>query len=220
KPGVQVRILGGSLEQSGRMWEHLEPDLRHLAGEAIDGDLSSARSVTLRNGSKVGVLAQSQKSVRGLRVQKLRCDEVEMFDPKVWEAGQLTTRSLVRREVERESRDQAARGDAARSTAALDPSGEEVGDASDDTVEGRIVKGTIEGLSTFHKPWGLMSKVIENAKAKGIRVLHWCILEVMEKCPASRDCLKCDLWDDCQGIAKTKCDGFFAIDDLIRIKRR
>ncbi len=50
--------------------------------------------------------------------------------------------------------------------------------------------------------------------------MHWCILEVMEKCPESRDCLKCDLWDDCQGIAKPKCDGFFAIDDLIRIKRR
>ena len=65
-----------------------------------------------------------------------------------------------------------------------------------------------------------MSKVIENAKAKGIRVLHWCILEVMEKCPALRDCLTCDLYADCRGIAKTKCDGFFAIDDVIRIKRR
>src|SRR5215212_3296659 len=27
KPGVNIRILGGSLEQSSRMWEHLEPDL-------------------------------------------------------------------------------------------------------------------------------------------------------------------------------------------------
>ena len=114
KPGVQVRILGGSLEQSGRMWEHLEPDLEKLIGEQIDRDLSTAKSVTLKNGSKVGVLAQSQKAVRGLRVQKLRCDEVEMFDPKVWEAGQLTTRSLVRRDVEHASCDETARGDAAR----------------------------------------------------------------------------------------------------------
>ena len=135
---------------------------------------------------------QSQKAVRGLRVQKLRCDEVEMFDPKVWEAGQLTTRSL------------------AGAAATADGKSEAVG----------FVKGAVEGLSTFHRPWGLMSKVIENAKAKGIRVLHWCILEVMEKCPESRDCLTCDLWDDCRGVAKTKCDGFFAIDDLIRIKRR
>ena len=43
--------------------------------------------------SPAGVLAQSQRSVRGLRVQKLRCDEVELFDPAVWEAAQLTTRS-------------------------------------------------------------------------------------------------------------------------------
>ncbi len=193
KPGVQVRILGGSLEQSCRMWEHLEPDLRKLAGEAIDADLSTARSVTMTNGSKVGVLAQSQKAVRGLRVQKLRCDEVEMFDPKVWEAGLLTTRSLV---------------------------GATTADVETQSAGAGVVKGAVEAISTFHKPWGLMSKVIENAKAKGIRVLHWCILEVMEKCPESRDCLTCDLWEDCQGVAKTKCDGFFAIDDLIRIKRR
>jgi hypothetical protein len=29
--------------------------------------------------------------VRGTRVQKLRCDEVELFDPEVWEAAQLAT---------------------------------------------------------------------------------------------------------------------------------
>ncbi len=146
KPGVQVRILGGSLDQSCRMWEHLEPDLQKLAAENIDRDLSSGKSVTMKNGSKVGVLAQSQKAVRGLRVQKLRCDEVEMFDPKVWEAGQLTTRSL---------------------TGIPELSGIESGNPGH--APG-YVKGAVEGLSTFHQPWGLMSKVIENAKAKGIRV--------------------------------------------------
>ena len=35
------------------------------------------------------MLAQSQRAVRGLRVQKLRCDEVEMFNPSIWEAAQL-----------------------------------------------------------------------------------------------------------------------------------
>jgi hypothetical protein len=34
--------------------------------------------------------------VRGQRVQKLRCDEVELFDPAVWSAAQLATRSLKR----------------------------------------------------------------------------------------------------------------------------
>ncbi len=38
----------------------------------------------MKNGAKAAVLAQSQRAVRGLHVQKLRCDEVEMFDPQVW----------------------------------------------------------------------------------------------------------------------------------------
>ena len=34
-------------------------------------------------------------SVRGTRVQKLRCDEVELFTPEVWDAVQLTTQSKL-----------------------------------------------------------------------------------------------------------------------------
>src|SRR5437879_4782877 len=30
KPKCQIRILGGSLEQSMRMWEHLEPDAQRV----------------------------------------------------------------------------------------------------------------------------------------------------------------------------------------------
>ncbi|MFP4144830.1 MAG: hypothetical protein ACOCTI_03870 [Phycisphaeraceae bacterium] len=93
KPGIQVRILGGSLEQSSRMFEHLRqlcdrPGLRGLlAGQP------TRRRVELINGSRAAVLAQSQRSIRGVRVHKLRCDEVEEFDPEVWEAAQLVTRS-------------------------------------------------------------------------------------------------------------------------------
>ena len=93
KPGIQIKILGGSLEQSRRMHEHLcrlfqRPGLSGL----LDGEIT-ARRVQLLNGSRAEVLAASQTSVRGSRVQKVRCDEVELFDPELWRAAQLTTRS-------------------------------------------------------------------------------------------------------------------------------
>ena len=88
KPGIQVRILGGSLDQSCRMWEYLLPDLERLVPQLVEKS-NLGRSLRLTSGSRVAVLSQSQKAVRGLRVQKLRCDEVELFDADVWEAAQL-----------------------------------------------------------------------------------------------------------------------------------
>ncbi len=93
KPGIEVRVLAGSMEQAQRMHAHLRsiysiPRLERL----IDGRITERR-IRLVNGSKVELLSQSQASVRGTRVQRLRCDEVELFDPRVWEAAQLTTRS-------------------------------------------------------------------------------------------------------------------------------
>ncbi|MEM6457878.1 MAG: hypothetical protein AAF710_00640 [Planctomycetota bacterium] len=99
KPGIQVRILGGSLEQSAKMYEHLtalfdRPLLRDPAtGRGVLARPATARRVVLGHGSRAEVLAGSQRSVRGTRVQVLRCDEVEEFDPAVWEAAQLVTRS-------------------------------------------------------------------------------------------------------------------------------
>lgn len=93
KPGVEVRILGGSLEQSEKMHRHLRslleaPALRGL----VDGRMTERR-IALINGSRAEIMAQSERSVRGSRPQILRCDEVELFRPEVWEAAQLTTRS-------------------------------------------------------------------------------------------------------------------------------
>lgn len=93
KPGIEVRILGGSLEQAQRMHAHL----RHLFAlpaynDLIEGRITD-RKIELINGSRLELLAQSQASVRGTRIQKLRCDEVELFDSAVWGAAQLTTRS-------------------------------------------------------------------------------------------------------------------------------
>jgi len=95
KDGIEIRVLGGSLEQAQRMHTHLRdlldrPGLAHV----VDGRITERR-VRLHNGSSLELLAQSQRSVRGTRVQKLRCDEVELFDRQVWEAAQLVTRSKV-----------------------------------------------------------------------------------------------------------------------------
>lgn len=92
KPGIEIRILGGSLEQSKRMHAHLrELFAIEPFDELVQGKITDRR-IHLINGSTVELLAQSQTSVRGTRVQKLRCDEVELFDPDVWDAAQLVTR--------------------------------------------------------------------------------------------------------------------------------
>jgi hypothetical protein len=184
KPGVAVRILGGSLEQSLRMWEHLLPDIEYNARHLVEKMRPASRRLKWVNGSSAAVLTQSQRAVRGLRVQKLRCDEVELFDPKIWEAAQLVTKSRA-------------------------------------SGEGFGISGAIDALSTVHRPYGLMNKVVEQAQAAGSpRIVRWCLLEVLERCPPSRECKTCPLWDECRGVAKEKCDGFFRIDDAIEMKRR
>jgi hypothetical protein len=92
KPRCQIRILGGSGEQSGRMYEYLASFFRRgfegfLAGPVLKG------KCRLTNGSAVEVLTQSATSVRGTHVQKLRCDEVELFDEDVFAAAKFTTQS-------------------------------------------------------------------------------------------------------------------------------
>lgn len=183
KPGITVRILGGSLDQSLRVWEHLLPDVERLAEDRLVKSRSRARRVQLSCGGSAAVLTQSQRAVRGQRVQKMRCDEVELFDPAVWEAAGATTRSLV--------------------------------------SEGLRVAGVVEAFSTFHSPDGLMSKLVERAETTGTpRVIRWCILDVLAKCPAERDCTTCELREECGGRAKTDAEGFVPVEDVVAIKRR
>lgn len=95
KPGVEVRVLGGSMEQSRRMHEHLRRLFERPALRSFVEGRPTERRLALTNGSFVEILAQSHTSVRGARPQILRCDEVELFDPEIWEAAQLTTRSRL-----------------------------------------------------------------------------------------------------------------------------
>ncbi len=184
KPACQVRILGGSLEQSLKMWEHLYPRLCELA----DKDLvkgSTARRIELKGGAGAAILTQSQRAVRGLRVQKLRCDEVELFQPDIWEAAQLATRSA------------------------------RAGDSDEPPTA-----GCIEALSTLHRPFGLMQRIIEHAEIAKTPILRWCLMDVLEPCPPERECASCALREECNGIARTRCHGYIAIDDAIRMKGR
>ncbi|MGP1273609.1 MAG: hypothetical protein ACTS22_09780 [Phycisphaerales bacterium] len=93
KPGIEIRIIAGSLEQAGRMHQHLRGlfESEWLA-PLVEGRATEKR-LRLTNGSRVELLAASQAAIRGTRVQKLRCDEVDLFHPAIWEAAQLVTRS-------------------------------------------------------------------------------------------------------------------------------
>ncbi|MBI1373937.1 MAG: hypothetical protein GC159_14535 [Phycisphaera sp.] len=181
KPGVEVCILGGSLDQSSRMYRYLRrlldrPGLR----EMVDGAVT-ARGVRLRNGSRVELLCASQTSVRGRRVQKLRCDEVDLFDAELWTAAQFVTRSAK--------------------------------------CGGVDVRGSIECLSTMHRPFGMMHTLVEGAAAAGATVMRWCTLDVMATCEPERDCDACALREPCGGRAKA-WRGFLPVDDVLAQRSR
>lgn len=92
KAACQVRILGGSGEQSGRLYEYLTCFLQNGFGQFLLGPVLKERC-SFANGSRVEVLTQSHTSVRGQHIQKLRCDEVDLFDPDVLAAANFTTQS-------------------------------------------------------------------------------------------------------------------------------
>lgn len=221
KEGIQIRILGGSLEQSQRMYEHVARLLETPAlAEMVDGKVTSKR-IALESGSRVEVLAASQRSVRGTRVQKIRCDEVDLFDPEVWSAAQLATRSM----------------------ACTGPWGAKV-------------RGSVEALSTMHRPYGLMWELVGARKLTGMKpgegkgeggvaqseslaaltssrrpialpgarqVFRWGLLDVLEKCGAEHACEGCALWGECRGKAK-KIDpppgGHVSVSDASVMKTR
>ncbi|MHC4294709.1 MAG: hypothetical protein ACYSTL_03905, partial [Planctomycetota bacterium] len=177
---TRIRILGGSFDQSDRLAEYIRTFLS-AQEQLIVGNPTKQR-VELVGGSDIQMLAQSQRAVRGQHVQKIRCDEVDLFDGEVWRAVQFSTRSQ------------------------------------------RNARGSIEVLSTLHRPGVLMQKLVEDVNAAsagggGYRLIRWCIWDVIERCEESRSCDGCPLAEDCKGAAK-KASGFYRIDDAIAIKAR
>lgn len=172
KPGIDVRVLGGSLEQSRRMHEHLRRLLEPPALRDLVSGRPAAHRLRLCNGSSCEVLAQSHTSVRGARPQKLRCDEVELFDPDVWRAAQLVTRS-------KRCGDVVAHGCVEALSTWHIPGGlmsEIVGSAS----------------ASQHDTTGKLAR----------RLFRWGVVDVLETCPRERVCDSCSLWPECEGRAR------------------
>ncbi len=175
KNNCSVRILGGSGEQSGRMYEYLTGFINNGFDEFLAGPALKTKC-RFTNGSSIEVLTQSATSVRGQHIQKLRCDEVELFDEDVFAAAKFTTQST---------------GD---------------------------VVAAMETISTMHRPYGLMQKIVSDAQKFATPVFKWCVWEVIERC-TDRNCSQCPLWCDCQGRAK-QAEGYLKIDDCITQMRR
>ncbi len=218
KPGIEIRILGGSLEQSLKMWDHLGRDLEYYSDRGqIELKHLKSRSAQLVSGSNVSVLTQSERAIRGVRVQKLRCDEVDCFDERVWEAAQLVTRS--RRSAAALAGAGAMPADVER-PASCPTALAGAGPAPSGAEPPASCAAAIEAISTWHDPFGLMGRIVERAVAAKIPVFQWCLMEVLERCPPQRPCKQCELWTECAGRAKQDCDGFLSIDDAVVMKRR
>jgi hypothetical protein len=94
KSDCATKILGGSLEQSKKMYQHLTgegdgwglvtDEFRYL----LRGDMLAAQT-TLINKSNINILTASSKSVRGPHPQKLKLDEIDEFDDRIYEAALL-----------------------------------------------------------------------------------------------------------------------------------
>lgn len=92
KPDCKIRILGGSYEQSSRMYNYLKGFINDDFLEYVNGKMLK-NSCKFKAGGDVEVLTQSAKSVRGGHVQKLRCDEIELFDRDVFDGAKFMTKS-------------------------------------------------------------------------------------------------------------------------------
>ena len=85
-PGLETRILGGSLAQSSYMYDYVCSFLRR------EGVADAVESVTktraaFANGAAVEILPQSETSVRGVHVPRLRLDEVDEFHDDVFQSA-------------------------------------------------------------------------------------------------------------------------------------
>jgi hypothetical protein len=74
------------------MYEYLAGFVAEHFEDRIDGRMHQEKC-RFQNGAKVRVLSQSQRAVRGQHVQKLRCDEVELFQEEIFNAAKFCAQS-------------------------------------------------------------------------------------------------------------------------------
>jgi len=175
KPNCQIRILAGSGEQSMRMYEYFLNFLKNGFDKYLASPAKKEKC-TFKNGSVVEVLNQSATSIRGRHIQKLRCDEVELFSDDCLNAAKFTTQ----------------------------------------TKNG--IGAAMEFISTMHRPYGQMQKLIASAQKNNTPIFKWCLWETIEKCK-DRICSQCPLANDCRGKAK-RANGYLKIDDVITQMKR
>jgi hypothetical protein len=92
KENCRIRIVAGSLDQAGRMYEYLTQFVAEHFEDRIEGRMQREKC-RFESGAEVRILSQSQRAVRGQHVQKLRCDEVELFQEEIFNAAKFCTRS-------------------------------------------------------------------------------------------------------------------------------
>ena len=167
---VKIRILGGSFDQSDRLAEYIR-EFVHRRPELVEGRMTRDCLRTV-GGSEIRMLAQSQRAVRGQHVQKIRCDEVDLFDSDVWQAVQFATRSSgeTRGSIEVLSTLHRAGG-----------------------LMHQLVREAQTAAGAGQK---------SAAQVQGYQLINWCLWEVIERCPPSRRCGDCLLAEDCRGIAR------------------
>lgn len=193
EPRSDTILLGGSLDQSERVGDYVQELLGPLG--AVDRKGTSRRRIQLTNGSSILVLPQSETAIRGAHVQRIRCDEVELFSPGVWRAVNFCT---------------TGRGAGPGTLDVL----------STAHVSGGLMEQLVASARRVDEsgmPVGPPSE--PERRSVGFGLVKWCLWEVIEKCPPQRRCDECLLTEDCRGLAKNS-DGFFRIDDAIAIKAR
>ena len=158
KPGCQVRIIGGSREQSEKMYVYLCGLVERRFRDLILGRVTK-KGFGLVNGSRVEILAQSAKAVRRghLSAEGAIAVEIELFKEEVWKAVQLTTRSVkTQSDVER------------RTTKDERRNSREIENVSAQWDTRPAQKGWFEEpwrvFSTMHVPGGLMQRIVEERK--------------------------------------------------------
>jgi len=217
RPGCQTRILGGSLDQSQKMYQYL---LRKWDGPfaALLAGKPTARRTELANGSAIEVLTQSARSVRGQRVHRLKCDEVDEFSPQVWQAAQFVTQSGPGRDGVRIPAQMEVFSTLHRPFGPMAALVDRLTDCELRTADGGLKKGK-QGAG---RGSGFAGDADPQSAIRGPQfplLLKWCLWEVIERCPPERSCSRCPLWGDCEGRARD-AEGYFPIDDAVAQKTR
>ncbi|MFG0306402.1 MAG: hypothetical protein ACF8Q5_09335 [Phycisphaerales bacterium JB040] len=211
KPGIEVRVLAGSLEQASRMNEHLRAIFELEGFEDLVSGRVTERRIKLINGSRVELLASSQTSVRGTRVQKLRCDEVELVDPEVWEAAQLVTREKVCAGVY-------VPGSIECLSTMHVPHG----------IMQRLVRSCV-GPGEGDEGDALAGFAHENASGERLRatrrLFRWGVLDVLGECSDEHACDSCVLHQHCRGRVKERdarggTPGHVSVGEALRLMGR